>query len=48
MSAMFSGRRRLPHDPGLRFAGVGRALGLLAICAGLVAALVYWAQGRLV
>ena len=47
VSAMFSGRRRLPHDPGLRFAGVGRALGLLAICAGLVAALVYWAQGRL-
>jgi cytochrome b len=45
VSAMFSGRRRLPRDPGLRFAGVGRALVLLVVCAGLVVALVYWAQG---
>lgn len=46
VSAMFSGRRRLPRDPGLRFAGVGRALVLLVVCAGLVVALVYWAQGQ--
>lgn len=46
VSAMFSGRKRLPEDPELRFAGVGRALVLLVVCAASVAALVYWAQGQ--
>lgn len=36
IGAMFSGRKRLPADPGLRFAGAGRAWALAALAAAAV------------
>jgi cytochrome b len=43
IAPMFTGRRALPADPALSFAGTGRALALLALCAGAVWALVrFW------
>lgn len=47
VSAMLSGRKALPADPGLRFAAGWRALVLFALSAAAVTALVMWAQGRL-
>lgn len=36
LAAMFSGRKRLATDPALRFAGLGRAAVVFAVCAGVV------------
>lgn len=41
VSAMITGRRAV-EVPQLRFAGIGRALVLFAICASVVAALILW------
>jgi len=43
LSAMLTGRKALPTDPGLRFAGTWRALVLLLTSAGATWALVAWA-----
>lgn len=43
LGAMVTGRKALPADPGLRFAGAWRALVLLLVSAGATWALVYWA-----
>lgn len=43
--AMVTGRKPLPADPALRFAGTGRALGVLAVCVGVVWAVVVWGAG---
>ena len=40
VGAMFTGRKALPSDPGLRFAGVARAAVILALCAAAVWALI--------
>jgi cytochrome b len=45
VGAMFTGRKRLPADPALRFAGVGRAVAVIAGCAGVVWAVVTWGAG---
>ena len=42
VGAMFTGRARLPNDPALRFAGLGRAFVLFAIAAAIVYAAVEW------
>ncbi len=36
LAAMLSGRKRLATDPALRFAGLGRAAVVFAVCAGVV------------
>lgn len=38
--AMVTGRKRLAADPALRFAGIGRAMVVFALCAGVVWAVV--------
>jgi cytochrome b len=40
VAAMLSGRKRLAVDPALRFAGVGRALVVFAVCSAAVWAVV--------
>lgn len=40
VASMVSGRKRLAGDPGLRFAGLGRAVVVLALCSGVVWAVV--------
>jgi cytochrome b len=40
VAAMFSGRKVLAADPALRIVGLGRALGVFAVCAGVVWAVV--------
>lgn len=44
VAPMITGRRALPADPGLRFAGWLRALALAAVSGGAVWALVSWGQ----
>lgn len=43
--AMLSGRKPLATEPGLRFAGLGRALVVLAACSGVVWAVVVFGPG---